>query len=72
MSDQKFPLVTRRQACALVRDKLGIPLRESRFDKDAMTGRAPKPVAKFGRRDLYTEESVLRYAEGLLSSAVPG
>jgi hypothetical protein len=42
-------LVTRAQLAALVREKTGIPMVESRIDKDAMVGRGPKVTALYGK-----------------------
>jgi hypothetical protein len=58
--------LTRAQLVELVRDKTGIPITASRFDKDAMLGTAPKPAAFYGRRHLYTEEQGLAWAQSLI------
>lgn len=59
-SDTKPPVYfTRKAGAQYIRDERGIPLTESRFDKDAATGIAPKPAAQFGRRHLYTAEQLL-------------
>jgi hypothetical protein len=62
-----FPLFTRRQGAQLIRSELGIPFPESRWDKDAMDGLAPKPSAIYGRVHLYNREQVLQYGRSLIS-----
>ena len=64
---------TRKTGAARIGEKRGIPFPKSRFDKDAMSkdGRAPvapKPVARYGNVDLYTEEQIDSYAESLIKS----
>jgi len=66
--NDRLPLLTRRQAVELVRTTTGIPLTESRFDKEAMLGRAPKPAALYGRRHLYAPDAVLAWAASLIKS----
>jgi hypothetical protein len=70
MNDQSEPYLTRKQAVALVRVETGIPLTASAFDKAAMKrdGRAPRPVAVYGRQHLYTREAILAFARSLLKS----
>jgi hypothetical protein len=58
--------LTRRQLVALVRERTGIPVTESRLDKEAMLGTAPKPAALYGRRHLYTEADGLAWARSLI------
>jgi hypothetical protein len=60
------PLVTRRGGVELSRSAEGIPLTKSRVDKDCMRGVGPKPAARFGRTELYTQEEFLRYARTLI------
>jgi hypothetical protein len=55
-------LVTRGQLAALVRDQVGIPLTESRIDKDAMAGRGPKVAAVYGRTHLISIRDGFDYA----------
>ena len=62
MSDDEGKYITRREGARLAQDKLGIPLSKSVIDKDAATGRGPKPSALYGRRHLYTVEEFCRYA----------
>jgi hypothetical protein len=62
----EFPLLTARAGVEFIRSKTGAPLTLSRFYKDRMRGIAPKPVATFGNRDLFTEEQMLQYANTLI------
>jgi hypothetical protein len=55
-------LVTRGQLAALVREKTGIPMVESRIDKDAMVGRGPKVTALYGRTHLIRIRDGFDYA----------
>ena len=59
MHDKKF--VTRREGVKLVRER-GIPLTVGRVNKDAMNGRGPEPVGKYGLAEIYTVEEFIRYA----------
>jgi hypothetical protein len=64
---QTFPrLFTRKEGAKVIRDELGIPFPESRWDKDAMDGLAPKPSAIYGRVHLYTRDQVLEYGRSLI------
>ena len=40
----------------------------SRFQKDRMLGVAPQPAARFGNRDLWTEDQAPPYVARLLNS----
>jgi hypothetical protein len=66
MDDVKFPLMTRRQACQHIQEKLGIPVSLSTWEKDAARGKAPRPTAKLGRKEFFTEEAVLEYGKSRL------
>jgi hypothetical protein len=55
-------LCTRSQLADLVREKTGIPLTESRIDKDAMVGRGPKVSAIYGKTHLITIKDGFAYA----------
>jgi hypothetical protein len=55
-------LVTRAQLAALVREKTGIPMVESRIDKDAMVGRGPKVTALYGKVHLISIRDGFAYA----------
>jgi hypothetical protein len=68
MDDTAFPLMTRRQLVDFVQRQTGIPLTYSRLMKDGAAGRAPKPVAIFGKRHLYSEDDALGYAKTLVRS----
>ena len=59
---QKRRHFTRRSGVELIRETFGVDVPVSRFEKDAMDGRAPAPVAVYGRTHLYTEEQILRTA----------
>ena len=61
-------LLTGRQFVDHVRAKYLGALTISRFRKDCMDGLAPKPAAKFGRRNLYTENQAPSYVERLLKA----
>ena len=60
-------LFTRKEAAKLIREELGIPFVESRWDKDAMDELAPKPSAVYGRVHLYTRDQVLEYGRSLIT-----
>jgi hypothetical protein len=55
-------LVTRGQLAALVREKTGIPMVESRIDKDSMIGRGPRVAAVYGRTHLIRIQDGFDYA----------
>jgi hypothetical protein len=62
---------TRKTGAELISKTFGIPFPKSRFDKDAMSidGRepvAPKPIARYGNVDLYTERQILAYGASLI------
>jgi hypothetical protein len=57
-------LVTRGQLAALVRELTGIPLVESRIDKDSMIGRGPRVAAVYGRTHLIRIQDGFDYALG--------
>jgi hypothetical protein len=62
---------TRRSGVELIRETFGVEVPVSRFEKDAMDGRAPAPVAVYGRTHLYTEEQILAYGESLIQPIAP-
>ena len=64
--ESEYPLLTSKAGVELVKSKTGAPLTLSRFHKDRMRGVAPKPVATFGNRDLFTEAQMLEYAQTLI------
>jgi hypothetical protein len=72
-SSKRRQYYTRRTAVELIQQTFGIPVTESRFDKDSMVDAdrmtpAPRPIATYGRRThLYSEEQVLRYGESLIA-----
>ena len=59
--------LTRKSLIDFVRSLNGVPLSESRVDKDGHKG-VLLPDATFGRRHLYTEETAINYARGLIES----
>ena len=59
--------LTRAELVQVIRAELGVPLTASRFDKDAMSGVAPRPAAYYGRRQLYTRDDALAYGRSLLT-----
>ena len=61
-----YPLLTTKAAVDFGRKKTGLPLTISRFHKDRSAGKAPKPIATFGNRDLFTEEQILQYCRKLI------
>jgi hypothetical protein len=62
--------VTRRQLVERANAE-GIPLKESRVDKEAMKGNRPPLAAKFGRQELYEEGAALAWARSLLQPVEP-
>jgi hypothetical protein len=69
--ERAYPLLTSRKGVEFVRNKTGAPLTLSRFHKDRMRGVAPKPVATFGNRDLFTEAQMLEYGRSLIKPVQP-
>ena len=67
--ESAYPLLTSRAAVEFVRSKTGAPLTLSRFHKDRMRGVAPKPIARFGNRDLFSEAQMLEYGRALIRPA---
>ena len=61
-------LVTRAQLAALVRERTGIPIVESRIDKDAMIGRGPRVAAVYGRTHLIRIRDGFDYALAKIAS----
>jgi len=55
-------LCNRSQLADLVRAKTGIPLTESRIDKDSMVGCGPKVSAIYGKTHLITIKDGFAYA----------
>ena len=69
--DDDQALLTRRAAVMLIREMFGIPLPESRFDKDSANGIAPRPDAIYGRTYLYRPVKILAYAKTLIKAFPP-
>lgn len=67
LSDEAFPLLTRKGAVALINNELGIPATESTLDKKAMKGEGPTPAAYYGKRELYTPKEIREWALGLIA-----
>lgn len=60
---------TKRQAVSELNER-GIPATPSTFDKARMYGTGPEPVARFGNHYLYEPETVLAWAQKLLTPVV--
>lgn len=60
--------LTRAELVQVIRAEVGVPLSGSRFNKDTMSGVAPKPAAYYGRRQLYTRADALAYGRSLLTT----
>lgn len=58
--------VTRRSGVALVNERLGIPVKKSAVDKARANGLGPKPVARHGKQEIYTEEEFVSWARAQL------
>jgi hypothetical protein len=71
MPNLSKPLLTSQAAADLVAKTTGAQFTRSRFYKDRMLGKAPEPAAKFGNRDLWTEEQIVEYANGLITWLEP-
>jgi hypothetical protein len=69
--DDDQALLTRRAAVMLIREMFGIPLPESRFDKDSANGIAPRPDAIYGRTHLYRPGKILTYGRTLIKAFPP-
>lgn len=59
--------LTRKQLVAEAQRE-GIPLKQSRIDKEAMRGNRPPVAAKYGRIELYERDAGLDWARSLLTS----
>jgi len=68
----EYPLLTARASVDYVRAKTGAPLTLSRFYKDRMRGIAPRPVRRFGNRDLFQPDEILAYGNALITPVEPG
>jgi hypothetical protein len=53
---------TRREAIEYVRTEFGVPLTKSHLDKDRMVNDQPRPDAFYGRKELFTEPTLKKYA----------
>jgi hypothetical protein len=69
--ESAYPLLTSRAGVEFVRNRTGAPLTLSRFHKDRMRGVAPKPIARFGNRDLFSEAQMLEYGRALIKPVEP-
>ena len=45
----------------------GIPVPKSALDKERAAGRGPQPACFYGKRELFTEEKVLRWGATLIA-----
>jgi len=67
MSNDDFPLVTRKAGVELAREKLGIPISIWTVHRATTKGKGPKPVAKYGKKqDLYRPCDFLAWARSLV------
>ena len=68
IDDEQPPLLPNPELLEFIRKKFGLPLKESRRAKDAMTGRLRPPDAYYGRVELRKPITALQYGMALLSS----
>jgi hypothetical protein len=63
--------MTRRQAVQHVREKLGVPVKESTIAKKAMRGAGPKPDRFYGKVELFTPETIEKWVLSELCASKP-
>jgi hypothetical protein len=68
IDDELPPLLTNAAGVEFIQKKVGLPVPQSRFDKDKMTGRVPPPDVFYGRVELRKPVTWLQYVMTLLSS----
>ena len=61
------PLLTRAEAIETINRELGIPIAKRTLDRAAMNGTGPAPKAKYGHAFLYERETVLSWAQSLIT-----
>ena len=62
LSQDAFPLLTRKDGVQFVRDELGFPLSPSLMDKKCMRGEGPDVAGYWGKRELYTRKKLREWA----------
>ena len=65
--EQHERYVTRQEGIDAAQKIIGLPLKRSRVEKDALSGRGPKPAAWYGKRPLYRYDDFIAYARALVS-----
>jgi len=67
MSNDDFPLITRKAGVELARERLGIPISIWTINRAMSKGTGPKPVAKYGKKqDLFRPRDFLAWACSLV------
>ena len=62
LSEDAFPLLTRKDGVQFIRDELGIPLSPSLLDKKCMRGEGPDIAGYWGKREMYTRQKLKEWA----------
>ena len=62
LSQDAFPLLTRKDGVQFVRDELGFPLSPSLMDKKCMRKEGPDVAGYWGKRELYTRQKLREWA----------
>jgi hypothetical protein len=62
LSEDAFPLLTRKDSVQFVRDELGFPLSPSLLDKKCMRGEGPDIAGYWGKREMYTRQKLKEWA----------
>jgi hypothetical protein len=68
LSNDGFPLLTRKDGVQFIRDELGIPLSSSLLDKKCMSGEGPDVAGYWGKRELYTRQQLREWALKLFTN----
>lgn len=67
ITNDEFPLITRKAGVELARAKFGIPLSIWTINRAMANGTGPKPVAKYGnKQDLFRPGEFLDWARSLV------
>jgi hypothetical protein len=70
MSNDDFPLLTRKAGVELAREKLGIPISIWTIHRAMANGTGPRPVAKYGKKqNLFRPCDFLAWARSLVVKA---
>ena len=64
----RLPFLTHKGAVEFIRDRLGIPLSTSVLNKKCMRGEGPAVAGYWGKRELYTQQSIKEWAFGLVTA----